>query len=74
MWIKSTVRRHVHRVSTSIATKAGEFIKWPTEERKKEIKLGFYEKMDFQELLDAVTAPMHTTEYMSKLYVIMRVN
>ena len=40
---KGTVSRCIQRVSHALAAKTDQFIKWPSDQRKREIKQGFYE-------------------------------
>ncbi|CAC5411101.1 HARBI1 [Mytilus coruscus] len=51
---KSTVSRCITRVSTVLASKAGTFIKWPSEDRKREIKNGFYENGGFPGVIGCI--------------------
>ena len=51
---KSTVSRTVERVSTALAAKAGRFIKWPSADKKKEIKTGFFEKGGFPGVIGCI--------------------
>ena len=40
---KGTVSRCIERVSHALAAKTDQFIKWPSDQRKRESKQGFYE-------------------------------
>ncbi|XP_071139762.1 putative nuclease HARBI1 [Mytilus edulis] len=51
---KSTVSRCITRVSTVLASKAGDFIKWPSEDRKREIKNGYYENGGFPGVIGCI--------------------
>lgn len=63
---KSTVSRCITRVSTVLSSKAGTFIKWPSEDRKREVKNGFYENGGFPGVIGCIDgthvriqAPVH---------------
>ncbi|XP_071161090.1 putative nuclease HARBI1 [Mytilus edulis] len=44
---KSTVSRCVNKVSKALASKSDQYIKWPSEQRKRDIKQGFYDNGGF---------------------------
>ena len=44
---KDTVSRCIQRVSHALAAKTDQFIKWPSDQRQRKIKQGFYESGGF---------------------------
>ena len=51
---KGTVSRCIERVSHALAAKTDQFIKWPSDQRKREIKQGFYESGGFPGVIGCV--------------------
>jgi len=51
---KGTVSRCIQRVSHALAAKTDQLIKWPYDQRKREIKQGFYESGGFPGVIGCV--------------------
>jgi hypothetical protein len=51
---KDTVSRCIQRVSHALAAKTDQFIKWPSDQRKREIKQGFHESGGFPGVIECV--------------------
>ncbi|CAG2219630.1 HARBI1 [Mytilus edulis] len=51
---KSTVSRCVNKVSKALASKSDQYIKWPSEQRKRDIKQGFYDNGGFPGVIGCI--------------------
>ena len=51
---KGTVSSGIQRVSHALAAKTDQFIKWPSDQRKREIKQGLYESGGFPGIIGCV--------------------